>query len=387
MIYLDNNATTALLPAAAREMTRVWDLGALNPSSQHARGRLARAELDRAATEIGRLLGADIQRPGGEQLIFTSGGTEANNLALHGLATPAVPLIVSRIEHPSLLEVAQAWQARGRQVEWLPVDARGVVDLNFLQAALQRFADARPVVCVMAANNETGVLQPIAEAAQLCRTRRAHLHVDATQWVGKLPLDFATLQADSLVFAAHKFHGPVGVGGLLLAPGVSLQAQWQGGAQQLGLRPGTEPVALAVGTAVALRAAVEQQATTMPAIQRLRDRFEQALTETFPDLVVHGRDAPRLAGTSCLGFPHVDRQSMLMALDLAGIACSSGSACASGSSEPSYVLQAMGVPAEWLDGSLRFGLSKFSTETEISQATRLISNAYKRLRDLCDVEK
>lgn len=386
-IYLDNNATTQLEPAVAAVMQEIWQSGPLNPSSQHAAGRAARARLDAAAADIGQLLNADVQQPGGPQLVFTSGGTEANNLAIHGLVDQDAALIVSQIEHPSVLEVARGWQARGRSVTWIPVDSHGVADLAVLEQQLQRPRAKPPLVCLMTANNETGVLQPVAQAAELCRRFDALLHVDATQSIGKCPIHFAALGAASMGFAAHKFHGPVGVGGLLLAPGVNLTAQWFGGAQQLGMRPGTEAVPLAVGAAVALQIACRSLAATAQQTARLRDLLETQLLDRLPDVVIHGRGADRLPGTSCIGFPGVDRQSMLISLDMAGLACSSGSACASGSSEPSYVLQAMGVPAATIDGSLRFGLSKFSTEQEIFRAIELISLRYNRLRQNEDVEK
>lgn len=386
-IYLDNNATTQLDPVVADVMQEIWLSGPLNPSSQHAAGRAARARLDQAAADIGQLLNADVQQPGGPQLIFTSGGTEANNLALHGLVDHDAALIVSQIEHPSVLEVARAWQSRGRPVTWIPVDSDGVADLAVLEQQLQGPHAKPPLVCLMTANNETGVLQPVAQAAELCQRFDALLHVDATQSIGKCPTDFAALGAASIVFAAHKFHGPVGVGGLLLAPGVNLTAQWFGGAQQLGMRPGTEAVPLAVGAAVALRIACQSLAATAQQTARLRDLLETQLLGRLPDVVIHGRGAERLPGTSCIGFPGVDRQSMLISLDMAGLDCSSGSACASGSSEPSYVLQAMQVAAETIDGSLRFGLSKFSTEQEIFRAIELISFRYNRLRQTEDVEK
>lgn len=386
MIYLDNNATTQLDPEVAEVIRQVWASGPLNASSQHASGRAARARLDRAAAEMGRLLGADVQQPGGPQLIFTSGGTEANNLALHGVGDPAAPLIVSEIEHPSVLEVARRQGQQGRPLHWIPVSSQGVADLAALADLLAQCGPAAPLVCLMSANNETGVLQPVAEAASICRRFGAHLHVDATQSVGRLPVDFTALGAGSLTFAAHKFHGPVGVGGLLLAPGVNLTAQWQGGAQQLGMRPGTEAVALIVGAAAALSRACQDQQANADHCRRLRDRLEARLAQTVEGLVIHGRQVPRLPGTTCAAFPHVDRQSMLMRLDMASIACSSGSACASGSSEPSYVLEAMGVSETQIDGSLRMGVSKFSTETEIDRASELISLCYQRLRESEDVE-
>ncbi|MEX0824973.1 MAG: cysteine desulfurase family protein [Pirellulaceae bacterium] len=394
MIYLDNNATTALDPRVAETMLSVWRSGPLNPSSQHAAGRKARVLLDDAVSELGRLLGTRCDQPNGPQLILTSGGTEANNIALTGIGDPHAPLIVSQIEHASVLEVAKAAEKTGRRVDWIPVDASGVISLPTLERILQgdehlAAGSPRPaLVSLMAANNETGVLQPIAAAASLCRAAGVPLHVDATQIVGKLPFSFDQLALDAITFAAHKFHGPAGIGGLLLRESVAFRPAWQGGAQQLGQRPGTEAVALAAGAAAALRLALQTvDATTLDPIsepnasmRRLRDRFESHLLEQIPELVIHGRQTERLPGTSCIGFPGTNRQSMLMALDFAGIACSSGSACASGSSQPSYVLQAMAVADELVDASLRFGLSRFSTEEDIDRSTSVIVKAYKHLR-------
>lgn len=394
MIYLDNNATTALDPRVAEAMLSVWTSGPLNPSSQHAAGRRARTLLDDAVSELGKLLGTHCDQPGGPQLILTSGGTEANNVALTGIGDRRAPLVVSQIEHASVLEVAKAAEAAGRRVEWIPVDAAGVISLESLQRVLHRYdggSDGFPrpaLVSLMAANNETGVLQPISAAASQCRAAGVPLHVDATQIVGKLPFSFDELAVDALTFAAHKFHGPAGIGGLLLRESVPFRSPWQGGAQQLGQRPGTEAVALAVGAVTALRLALQSQPTAAQdphgswsdLIRRLRDRFESQLTEQLPDLVIHGCQAERLPGTSCIGFPGTNRQSMLMALDFAGIACSSGSACASGSSQPSYVLEAMAVADDLVDASLRFGLSRFSTEQEVDQAADVIVKACKDLR-------
>ena len=387
MIYLDNNATTAIDPRVAEVMHHVACSGPLNPSSQHAAGRRARRLLDDAVVQIGRLLGAAVDRPGGERLIITSGGTEANQLALHGLGPGGCPWIISTIEHPSLLQSARAAQAAGRTVHWLPVDRRGIVSIAALDAILSRAAGDAPVVAIMAANNETGVLQPVQQAAERCRSAGALLHVDATQWAGKLPLDFRQLGADAVALAAHKFHGPVGVGGLLLRAGLEIRPLWAGGAQQLGSRPGTEPVALAAGMAEALRIAVESMQHDRDRIERLRNALERGLCEACGPVVIHGGDAPRLPGTSSIAFPGADRQSLLMTLDLAGVACSTGSACASGSSQPSHVLQAMGAAASEIASSLRLGLSRFSTSEEIDSAIGIISRAYANLTRNEAVEK
>ena len=269
----------------------------------------------------------------------------------------------------------------------IPVDSSGLVDLV---AARELIAEQTPrpaLVSVMAANNETGVLQPLGQIAELCRLVGVPLHVDAVQMIGKLPFDFAQVDAAAITLAAHKFHGPVGVGALLVRAGVEVQPQIYGGDQQLNRRGGTEPVALAVGMAAALRLAIETQAETAARTAECRDRLETGLGQRLEGLVVHGAAAPRLPSTACLSFPGVDRQTMLLALDFAGIACSSGSACASGSSQPSPVLLAMGVPAAQVDSALRFGFSRYSTSAEVDQAVDIISRHYNRLSRKRVVEK
>jgi len=387
MIYLDNNATTRLAPEVAEAMARCWASGPLNPSSQHAAGRAARNQLDQALSQIGQLLGADVDSPAGDALILTSGGTEANNLAIFGIGDPAGPLVLSSIEHPSVMAAARSQAARGRPLRVIPVDSSGLVDLV---AARELIAEQTPrpaLVSVMAANNETGVLQPLGQIAELCRLVGVPLHVDAVQMIGKLPFDFAQVDAAAITLAAHKFHGPVGVGALLVRAGVEVQPQIYGGDQQLNRRGGTEPVALAVGMAAALRLAIETQAETAARTAECRDRLETGLGQRLEGLVVHGAAAPRLPSTACLSFPGVDRQTMLLALDFAGIACSSGSACASGSSQPSPVLLAMGVPAAQVDSALRFGFSRYSTSAEVDQAVDIISRHYNRLSRKRVVEK
>jgi cysteine desulfurase len=386
MIYLDNNATTRLDPEVAEAMGRVWALGPLNPSSQHRAGRRARNLLDEAISEIGRGLGADVDSPGGDSLVLTSGGTEANSLAVLGIGDPAGPLVISALEHPSVLEPARAEAQAGREVRLIPLTSAGQIDMAVARELILARTPRPALVSVMSANNETGVLQPIAELAELCREAAILLHVDATQTVGKLPLDFDALGLAALSAAAHKFHGPVGIGLLLVRSGVSLRPALRGGEQQLGKRAGTEPVGLAVGMATALTIALRQLDASATRMRQCRDRLETGLLSDFPDLVIHGAAAPRLPGTSCVSFPGADRQAMLMALDIAGVACSSGSACASGSSRPSHVLAAMGVARELIDTALRFGFSRFSTADDADRAVELISRQYRRLRDKSVVE-
>lgn len=361
-------------------MVEVFRLGPCNPSSQHRWGRESRRVLDQALCEVATLLGSDISRTGSSQLVLTSGGTEANHLALHGLAPLETPRWISAIEHPSLLAPALALQKQGYPVRLLPVDSQGRVLLDQLAEQLKSKALPGGLVSVMAANNETGVIQPLADIAAICHEFGALFHTDATQWIGKLPIDFQRLKIDALTFTPHKFHGPVGVGGLLLAPTVKLQPLWHGGQQQLGLRPGTEPVALAVGMATALRIATQTLPQMTAQVGSLRNRFEELLQNNVPSCVIHSQEADRIPTTTSVSFPGIDRQALLLRLDIDGIACSTGSACTSGSSEPSHVLAAMGVPAPLIDSAVRFGLSKLSTLSDVELATQRISLAINKLR-------
>jgi cysteine desulfurase len=387
MIYLDNNATTALDRRVAEAMLSCWSSGPLNASSQHALGRAARNRLDDAVSQIGRLLGGDVDSPAGDSLILTSGGTEANNLAISGIGDPAAPLVVSGIEHPSVLEPAARQAATGRELRVIPVSRSGTIDLEAAQQLILHTQPRPSLVSVMAANNETGVVQPLLQIADICRAAAVSLHVDAVQVIGKLPFSFSQCGAAAMTVAAHKFHGPAGIGGLLLRSGMEIRPIISGGDQQLSRRAGTEPVALAVGMAEALRLAnelLEESAARMRTRQR---RLEAGLAARLDGLVVHGTEAERLPGTTCVSFPAVDRQTMLMALDFAGIACSSGSACASGSSQPSPVLLAMGLERHLVDTALRFGFSRFSTMADADQAVEIICCQYNRLGRKQLVEK
>jgi len=381
-IYLDHNATTPLADEAAAAMEECRRAAWANPSSQHAAGRRARRVLEDAREGIARILGADIASSQPDRLIFTSGGTDANNLALLGLAgaTPS-QVIVSAIEHPSVQGAAEELARRGHPVARLGVAADGIIRIADLPALL-----ARPtsLVSLMLGNNETGVLQPVAEAATLCAAAGIPLHTDASQVAGKLPIDFQALGVAALTVAAHKFHGPRGIGALLLRHGLSPRPLLYGGVQQEGLRPGTECVELAAGMFAALAAWERDHTARTARMARLRDLFEQRLqayaVTAGLNFVVHGLAAPRLPHVSCLAFPGLDRQALLMALDLAGVACSSGSACASGSSEPSPTLAAMGCPPDVLESSLRFSLGAGTTESDIVAAVERISLACNDLR-------
>jgi cysteine desulfurase len=379
LIYLDNNATTATDPAVVEVMVATLRRGPMNPSSQHAIGRIARNQLDDAISEIGDLLGADVDSPAGDQLVLTSGGSESNNLAIFGIGDPSAPLVVSAIEHASVLAVAAAMQQAGREVRVIPSFSSGVIDLEVARLLISK-SPLPSLVSVMSANNETGVVQPTKVLANICNSMSIPLHVDATQSIGKLHFEFASSGASAVTFTAHKFHGPPGIGGLLMRSGLSLRPLIHGGEQQLGKRPGTESVALAIGMAMALRLAVRESASVTARLCSMRDAMEFQLARFIDGVMFHGQTEERLPGTSCFSLVGVDRQAMLMALDLAGVACSSGSACASGSSRPSHVLKAMGVSEQALESALRLGMSRFSTQDEVDSATETICLQYKRLR-------
>ncbi len=385
-IYLDHNSTTPLAAEAVDAMAPWQHQQFGNPASQHAPGRRARQAVEQAREEIGRILGARMTGRHPDRVVFTSGGTEANNLALWGLTGALIAnepggLAVSTIEHPSVLAAAELLARRGWHVERLPVNAAGVVDLAQVDEQLAKIAGyPRRLLSVMLANNETGAIQPVAELARRALERGILLHTDAVQMAGKLPLDFAGLGCAALSVAAHKFHGPLGIGALVVRPDVELEPVIRGGFQQAGLRGGTESVALAVGMHAALAAWQREQDERIHRMSTLRDRLEQALQQALPGrVVINAAASPRLPQTSSLAIRGCDRQALVMALDLAGVACSTGSACASGSSEPSTVLLAMGVERDVLAGSLRFSLGAGTTAAEIDTAVERIVSAAARL--------
>ena len=378
-IYLDNNATTPLAPEAAEAMARAAKDCWGNPSSQHSFGRRARQVLEDAREAIGSLLGADLAGFPPDRVIFTSGGTEANNLALFGLiGKQPAHLIISQVEHPSVTAVAEALAARGHcTVDTLPVAPSGEVIADDLRSRLR--PDTR-LVSVMLANNETGVLQPVQRISQIAAEAGVPVHTDAVQPVGKLPVNFRSLGVATMTATAHKFHGPIGIGVLIIRAGIELEPMLFGGHQQEGFRPGTEPVVLAAGMRAALEAWHREADARRQRMQALRDEFESLLLAECPDLIVHGRQANRLPHTSHIAFPGADGQALAMALDLAGVACSTGSACASGSSRPSPILLAMGLPEGLARASLRFSFGADSTAEGAREAARRILLNYSKLR-------
>lgn len=383
-LYFDHNATTPTHPEVVDAMAHALRTWRGNPASQHSDGRAARRVIEQAREEIVALLGGHTEGMDADQLVFTSGGTEANQLAVVGMAhgvaqrfAPPHQVIVSSVEHPSVLGAAEQLAARGWEVVRLGVDSQGVVDPGELRA---RLSPATRLVSVMLGNNETGVLQRIPDLATICREEGVAMHTDAVQGVGKIDVHFSELGVQALSFTAHKLHGPVGIGALLLKGGMQLEPQLRGGFQQQGLRAGTESVALVVGLLTALRLAVEEGSARRERMAGLRDRLEELVLAEMPNTVVVGRGAPRLPHTSNLAFPGLDRQAIVMALDQAEVACSTGSACASGSSEPSGVLLAMGCESDVVGGSIRLSLGAGTTSEEVAEVARRILRVCKQLR-------
>jgi cysteine desulfurase len=368
-IYLDNNATTPLLPAVWEAMRPFLTDTYGNPASAHTAGRRARQALEDARERTASLLGADP-----DEVIFTSGATEANNLALFGLAGEAGGhLVTSPIEHPSVTEPIARLVRRGFVVERLPVGPSGIVRAEALTELLK---NETRLVSVMLANNETGAVQPVAQlVARL--TPGIAFHCDAAQAAGKLPIHFHELGLTTLALTAHKFHGPKGVGVLLVRRHAKLAPQFLGGHQQQGRRPGTEAVALAVGLARALELARQDRRDH---VLHLRNLFLKGLRAAASPVVLNGPAEGGLPHTLNLSFPGCRADSLLMNLDLAGVACSTGSACSSGSLLPSPVLQAMGVPEHVLHSAMRFSLSSLLTEAEVEEAARRIAAVVDRLR-------
>ena len=370
-IYLDHNATTPPLPEVVDEVARVMRECYGNPGSRHREGRKARQVLEACRENIAGWLGASPS-----ELVFTSGGTEANNLALRGLARGSPGTIVlSPGEHPSMLQVCRSLISDGWWLHELAVDSAGRIVLDEL-------ADDTRLVAVILAHNETGVIQDVRPLAEVCRARGIPLHLDGVQAVGKIPVDFHSLGATTLSFGAHKFHGPRGVGGLLVREGTTLTPLLVGGHQETERRPGTEPVALIAGMALALQLWHERQTSLTVRVEQLRDHFQTILCDRCAPAVVNGIEAPRLPNTLNISFPGVDGEALLVALDLEGIACSLGTTCASGSSEPAPILVAMGLSADLYRSAVRFSLSFLNTQAELETAAERIARVVATLRKL-----
>lgn len=382
MIYLDNNATTPLDPAVAAEISLELEKQHANAGSQHQAGRMARRTLESARETIAKQLGLNCSDIHADHIVFTSGATEANNLALRGLLAEKVGtnarVVISSQEHPSIDQCAAFLAANGHPVVRVNSLASGIIDLDHLESVVDGDTAA---VSIIHANNETGVIQPLAQISDICNVVGVPLHTDAVQAVGKMQWDFQAIPVTSATVSAHKLHGPVGVGALLVRHGTQLYPQITGGFQQEGFRAGTECVFLAAALAKTLELCCgEGAAGYRLALGSLRDRFESQITSNVPDVQVLGSGVSRVPHTSCISFQGLDRQAIQMALDAAEVCCSTGSACASGSSEPSPTLISMGLSPDVIEGAVRFSFGRFNTEQEIDSACERISSVIKHLR-------
>ncbi|VAW76416.1 Cysteine desulfurase [hydrothermal vent metagenome] len=356
--YLDYNATTPLATPVRDAMLACMDGAPGNPSSTHQFGRAQRALIDTAREQVAQLVGA---QPA--QIIFTGGGTEANNLALHAVSAGQTPgrIVVSAVEHPSVLEAAQQMSKSGWQIDRLAVDAQCRVTGEALQSGIS--TDTR-LVSVMMANNETGAIQDINAIADRAHSVGAVMHTDAVQAVGKLPVNFADSGAQLMSLSAHKIYGPQGVGALVFDKSLELTPMQYGGGQERGYRAGTENVAGIVGFGVAAELVLQDLDANSERISRLRDALEAGLGQ-FPQVTVFAQQAKRLPNTVQLAVAGIDGETLLMQLDRAGIGVSSGSACSSSSNEPSHVLMAMGVEADVARGAIRISLGQGSRQQDI----------------------
>lgn len=382
LIYLDNNATTRPDPQVVEAMlpylTESWG----NPSSVHRFGQRARQAVDEARGQLARLI-----RCAESELLFTGGGTEAINTAVRGLLAARAPrrqIVTSSVEHSATRELCQQLQREGVQITEIKVDRQGALDMDELAA---RVTSDVALVSIMWANNETGVLFPVAEIAELCRARGALFHCDAVQAIGKLPADFSAIGFDAASIAAHKFHGPKGSGALFLRRGTRVRPLLIGGPQERGRRGGTENVAgiVGMGKAAELAAAVLADGKTWPRIAALRDRLEQGILRDIKDTHVNGRTDERLASTSNIGFAALEAEAILLLLSERGVCASAGAACSSGSLDPSHVLQAMKIEPRIAHGAIRFSLSRDTTEQEVDQALTILPPVIGRLRAVLSV--
>lgn len=374
-IYLDNNATTQPLPEVVETVARHLRESYGNPSSRHAVGRRARKVLEDSREQIASILGA---MP--SEVLFTSGGTESNNLAILGLTSGRHgTILISPGEHPSAVEACLIRERQGWNLETLAVDGSGLfADFG------ENFggnADVVRLAAVILAHNETGVIQNIGPLIEESRKRHFAVHLDGVQAVGKIPVHFKNLGATTLSFGAHKFHGPRGIGGLLIRDGIRLAPEFAvGGLQETGRRAGTEPVALIAGMAKALEIWQRTQSERTSYVSGLRDHFEGLLETLAGPVVINGKAAARLPNTVNVSFPGVDGEALLVALDLEGVACSLGSACASGSIEPTPILVAMGLTPDLYRSAVRLTLSCLNTKEEIEEAANRIAGILKHLR-------
>lgn len=375
LIYLDNNATTRVADEVIATMTPYYRELFGNAHAIHSLGRRSHDAIEEARAELALLMGCDAV-----EVIFTSCGTEGNALVIRGLMdqTPGRRKVVTTsVEHPSVLTLLRALERAGLiELAVVPVDGDGAIDLEAMDAAID---DRTMLVTVMLAQNETGVLHPIARIAELAHARGALLHVDAVQAAGKVPLAQDDLGADFITISGHKFHAPKGVGALTMRKGLSLQPLWYGGGQELGLRSGTEPVPSIAGLAAAARLA-RTALDSYDRVRALRDRLESAILSRVSDTSVNGGSQPRIGNTANISFHGAAADAVVRALDAEGVCVSAGAACHSGKVEPSGTMKAMGKPLHVAMGAVRFSLSRYTTQEEVDRAVEIVAAVVPRER-------
>ncbi len=379
VIYLDNNSTTRTDDAVIAAMQPYWQNEYGNPSSLHLLGQSARHAVERAREQVAAFVGA---RP--RDIVFTSGGTEADNLAILGAIdanTARRRIVTTGVEHVAVFSLCEALAKRGHPVTFVSVDSDGRLDL-------EKFADAltpdTSVAAVMHANNETGVLFPIEDCARIAADKGVPLHVDAVQSAGKVPVNVGSWPVTTLAISAHKFHGPKGAGALYVSPRAKLRNQLVGGHQERDLRPGTENTPAIIGMGLAAELAMQSAIEGWDSVATLRDGFEREICRRVNFARVIGGAQPRIANTTNIAFVGLEAEAILIGLSQRGVCASSGSACSSGSLEPSHVLRAMGLDPDIAKGAIRFSLSKLTTEEEIDEALEIVTQVVTRLKGMSD---
>ncbi|MBN2077699.1 MAG: cysteine desulfurase NifS [Spirochaetes bacterium] len=378
VIYMDNNATTMVAPEVLEAMLPFIGGTYGNPSSMHTFGGAVARDVEKARTRVAEFLGADHEY----EIVFTATGTESDNMAILGTLAyyrDRRHIITSRVEHPAVLSLCKKLEKDGYRVTFVPVDGAGNLDIEILKSSVD---DETAIVSIMYANNETGVIFPVDEIGRFLRERGVPFHVDAVQAAGKIPIDVNRIQCDLLSISGHKFHAPKGIGALYVRRGTRIRPLLFGGHQEKGRRPGTEnvPGIVALGRAAELAGA--HLGVYDGRVRALRDRLENGILGLFNNSHVNGERTKRVPNTSNVGFEYIEGEAILLYLDENGIAASSGSACSSGSLEPSHVLRAMGVPFTSAHGSIRFSLSRFNTDQDVDHVLSVLPGVVNRLLDI-----
>jgi len=374
-VYLDNNATTPVLPEVFEAMRPYFSERFGNASSIHHHGQETRAAVEGARDSVAALLGCRAS-----EIVFTSGGTESDNLAIAGLTVPGDHAITSSVEHHAVLHAVKHLEKIGREITCLPVDGRGLVDPDDVRRALR---PNTKLISIMMANNETGVLQPFEEIGRIAAEADVFFHTDAVQAAAKIPIDVARVGCDALSISGHKIHAPQGIGALFVRKATRLQPLFHGGRHERSRRPGTENVPGIVGLGKAAELAVQGfERRDDQKLAALRDRLQQGILSRIDEAGVNGDGAVRTPNTTNIYFDHIDGEPLVIALDLKGLAVSSGAACSSGAIEPSHVLTAMGLRPDRARASVRFSLSKQTAQEDIDFALALVPETVARLREL-----